>query len=210
MAGTFRGRRGNTGGMAYDPRMSDEPDAALLARGAAGDATAATELYRRHAAAVYRFVWLACGSEAEAADVLQETFVAVLERDSGFDPGRGGCTAYLCGIARHLLYRRYDRRTETVAEIDALTEESEALAALPAPHEHLERARALERLYAAIRSLAPHYRDVLILVELQELSYAETAAIVGVELGTVRSRLARARARLAELLGAGSANSSKG
>ena len=193
--------------MAFDPRMSDESDVVLLARSADGDPAAAAELYRRHATAVYRFVWATTGSEAEAADVLQETFMTVLERRSGYDPVRGTCVAYLCGVARHLVYRRYDKRTDAVAEIDELTEQTAAIPALPLPDDELERAQALHRLHAAIRALPPHYRDVLILVELQEMSYADAAAIAGIELGTVRSRLARARARLAELLGASTANS---
>jgi RNA polymerase sigma-70 factor (ECF subfamily) len=192
--------------MAFDPRMSDETDAALLARSADGDAAAATELYKRHAAAVYRFVWASSGSEAEAADVLQETFMTVLERRSGYDPDRGSCTAYLCGVARHLLYRRFDHRMEPHAEMDDLAEQAAATPALLAPHEQVERTQALQRLQVAIRALPPHYRDVLILIELQEMSYADTAAITGIELGTVRSRLARARARLTELLGASMAN----
>jgi RNA polymerase sigma-70 factor (ECF subfamily) len=64
----------------------------------------------------------------------------------------------------------------------------------------LERSRALQTLYDAIRKLPPIFRDVLILVELQEMSYADTAAVAGIELGTVRSRLSRAKARLAQLL----------
>jgi len=173
-----------------------------MVRSGDGDPAAAAELYRRHANAVYRFAWASTGSESEAADVLQETFMTVLERRSGFDPARGSCTAYLCGMARHLVYRRFDSRTEPTADIDELAEQSDAFPVLPPPHDHLERAQALRRLHAAIRGLPPHYRDVLILVELQELSYADTAAIAGIEVGTVRSRLARARARLAELLGA--------
>lgn len=68
------------------------------------------------------------------------------------------------------------------------------------PLDALERRRALERLYKAIRRLPPAFREVLILVELQELPYAEAAAIAGIEIGTVRSRLSRAKARLASML----------
>jgi len=192
--------------MAFDPRMSYETDAALMVRSAQGDAGAAAELYRRHATAVYRFVWASSGSESDAADVLQETFMTVLERRSSFDPQRGSCTAYLCGVARHLLYRRFDQRCEPRSDVDELAEQSAAIPPLPPPHDQLERAQALQRLQSAIRALPPHYRDVLILVELQEMSYADAAAIVGIELGTVRSRLARARTKLAELLGASIAN----
>lgn len=192
--------------MAFDPRMSDQSDAVLLERCAEGDAGAAAELYRRHSTAVYRFVWASTGSEAEAADVLQETFMTVLERRSGFDPARGTCTAYLCGVARHLVYRRFDKHVEPMAEVDESAAHAALVPPLPAPHDEAERAQALARLHAAIRALPPHYRDILVLVELQEMSYADAAAVAGIELGTVRSRLARARARLAELLGASMAS----
>lgn len=191
--------------MAFDPRMSDASDAALLVSSADGDAAAASELYRRHADAVYRFVWMTTGSEAEAADVVQETFMTVLERRSGYDPSRGTCAAYLCGIARHLVYRRFDARTESFAEIDTVAEQASSPVLAP-PHDEVERSEALARLHRAIRALPPHYRDVLILVELQEMSYLDAAAIAGIELGTVRSRLSRARARLAELLNASTAS----
>ncbi len=190
----------NWSDMAFDPRPCDEPDATLLGRSERGDTAAATELYRRHAAAVYRFVLMVTGSPADAADVLQETFMAVLERSAGYDPQRGGCAAYLCGIARHLVYRRFDRRSETIAEIEELAEQGGDQATPLLPPDALERAQAVARLRDAIRALPPHYRDVLILVELQEMSYADAAAVTGIELGTVRSRLSRARARLAELL----------
>lgn len=132
--------------------------------------------------------------------------MTVLERRSGFDPARGSCTAYLCGVARHLVYRRFDRHIEPSAVIDEVAAEAALVPALPAPHDEVERAQALARLHAAIRALPPHYRDILVLVELQEMSYADAAQVAGIELGTVRSRLARARARLAELLGASMAN----
>lgn len=193
--------------MAFDPRPGAESDADLLMQCQRGDAAAAAELYRRHATAVYRFVLMATGSPAEAADVLQETFMAVLERPTAYDPNRGGCAAYLCGIARHLMLRRFDPRSEPHAEIQELAEQGGDVPALP--QDAYERAQALARLHDAIRMLPPHYRDVLILVELQEMSYADAATITGIELGTVRSRLARARARLVELLCASGANGNR-
>jgi RNA polymerase sigma factor (sigma-70 family) len=107
------------------------------------------------------------------------------------------------------MYRRFEKGIEFSAEIDELAERIGTVPSLPPPQEQAERAQALRSLHVAIRALPPHYRDVLILIELQEMSYADAAAIVGIELGTVRSRLARARARLAELLGASTANTSR-
>jgi len=76
-----------------------------------------------------------------------------------------------------------------------------AEAAEPTLDEAIDWQRALDRLRAAIAALPPHYRDVLVLVELAERSYAEAAAICGCELNTVRSRLSRGRALLARWLG---------
>jgi RNA polymerase sigma-70 factor (ECF subfamily) len=177
-----------------------DDDAALLSRCADGDAEALARIYRRHGDAVYRYAWLVTGSESLAADVVQETFVALLDRPSGFDPARGRAAAYLCGIARHLAARQFDPRMESTASIEALAEQASDDGVPLPPQGGAERAQALARLYAAIRQLAPPFRDVLVLADLQELSYAEVAAITGIELGTVRSRLARARARLRELL----------
>ncbi len=187
--------------MAFDPPMLAGDDASLLAQAAAGSAAAAAEIYRRYANTVYRFVWALTGSEADASDVLQETFIAVIERLSGFDPARGSCAAYLCGVARHLAYARHRTRVAVVDDIEALVDANSSYAeAPPLPDEVTEKRRAIARLHAAIRHLPPPFREVLILVELQELSYADAAAVAGIELGTVRSRLSRAKTRLAELL----------
>ncbi len=101
-----------------------DDDAALLSRCADGDAEALARVYRRHGDAVYRYAWLVTGSESLAADVVQETFVALLDRPSGFDPARGRAAAYLCGIARHLAVRQFDPRMESTASIEALAEQA--------------------------------------------------------------------------------------
>jgi RNA polymerase sigma-70 factor (ECF subfamily) len=190
------------GFLAFDPNRPadgrhDVRDLSELELARAGDEQAFAALYRRHSPAVFRFAWLLTGSESTAADVVQEAFIGLLEASDGFDPKRGSLAAYLCGIARFRAYRTVDRRQETVEDIDAIEREGE----LPQlPLDVLERNRALERLYIAIRRLPPAFREVLILVELQELSYAEAAAIAGIGIGTVRSRLSRAKARLASML----------
>jgi RNA polymerase sigma-70 factor (ECF subfamily) len=175
-------------------------DADLLRRCAAGETAALAALYQRHGGAVFRYAWLVTGAEAAAADAVQDTFLALFNRASGFDPARGSAVGYLCGIARHLALRHHDARLEPTAQIEDVAQQREDDGATLPPPAAAERAQSLVRLYAAIRRLPPHYRDVLVLVELQELSYAEAAAVAGIELGTVRSRLSRARDRLRELL----------
>lgn len=193
------------GGMAFDPRMSGDDPTEQLQRAARGEAGALAALYRAHGDTIYRFVWALSGSEAIAADVLQDTFLGLMQQRLTFDPARGSVAAYLCGMARHLAWKRLGRREQPSEDAEALADAAADPA--PAAWETLAQAQELERLYAAIRRLPPHYRDALVLVDLQEWSYADAAAAMGVDLGTVRSRLARARQRLAQAFGAEPARS---
>jgi RNA polymerase sigma-70 factor, ECF subfamily len=180
--------------------VCDEARELQLAR--SGDEAAFTALYRRHRAAVYRFAWLISGSEAHAADVTQDVFLELLDGKSGYDPARGSLAAYLCGIARFRAYRFADKRMLSI-DVDALPEAQHDRDAPELPLERVQRSRALLSLYAAIRKLPAPFRDVLMLVELQQMSYAEAATIAGIEVGTVRSRLSRAKAKLAQMLSEG-------
>lgn len=177
---------------------SDATDVALARD---GDEAAFSRLFRRHGPAVFRFAWLVSGSESHAEDITQETFVRLLEAAGRFDPARGSLTAYLCGIARHLSHGQVDARLSYVDDLEPHVQSPLAAVGLPdLPLDTLERRRALQSLYDAIRRLPPGFREILILVELQEMTYADAAAAAGIELGTVRSRLSRAKARLAEML----------
>ena len=185
------------------PRLSDGTavaDAALMTRLACGDPQALDPLYRRHRSIVYRFALLWSGSPATAADVTQDVFIHVLQRAGDYDALRGALSPWLLGIARNFVRRR----TGTVSElsIDATGESDRPPPAVDSftPDQALVKQQDLERLRRGIAALPPHYRDVLVLVELSERSYAEVAAICGCELNTVRSRLFRARALLARWL----------
>jgi len=186
--------------MAFDPCMTGDDPTDQLTRAARGEAGALAALYRAHGDTIYRFAWALTGSESLAADVLQDTFLGVMQQRLGFDPARGSVAAYLCGMARHIAWKRLGHREQPTGDAELLAD-ANADPALSA-WEALARSQQLDHLYAAIRRLPPHYRDALVLVDLQEWSYAEAAAAMGVDLGTVRSRLARARQRLAQWLGA--------
>ncbi|HZI83634.1 MAG TPA: RNA polymerase sigma factor [Casimicrobiaceae bacterium] len=184
------------------PAAEDASDADLLRRVRGGAPAALQPLYRRHGGSVYRFALLWSGSPATAADVTQDVFVHLLTHPGDFDPSRGRLSAYLCGIARNFV-----RRQQALPVHDPLPEDDgdDGVAPLAhagdAPLERLLRDRELERLRRAIALLPPPYREALILVELQECSYAEAAAQCGCALGTIRSRLSRARALVAGNLG---------
>jgi RNA polymerase sigma-70 factor (ECF subfamily) len=172
-------------------------DAALAARVACGDAAALAPLYQRHRGAVYRFALLWSGAAAVAADVTQDVFVHLLGHADDYDPGRGALLPWLLGITRNFVHKRAGVDARYVPDEDAV---EEAYATDPGPDEAIDSQRELDRLRGAIAGLPPHYRDVLVLVELAERSYAEAAAICGCELNTVRSRLFRARALVAQAL----------
>jgi RNA polymerase sigma-70 factor (ECF subfamily) len=172
-------------------------DAALAARLACGDPAALDPLYRRHKGIVYRFAMLWSGSPAVAADVTQDVFVHLLTRATDYDAARGPLAPWLLGIARNFVRRRTGtRETADLDDLDGLPPPTDAAT----PESALIARIELESLRRAIAALPPHYRDVLVLVELAERSYAEVAAICGLELNTVRSRLFRARALLARWL----------
>jgi len=184
------------------PPKDLQPELALLARMKKGDEDAFAELYRRHRDAVYRLAMLYSGSTAHAADVTQETFVHFITQPHQYDPMRGTLAAWLCGIARNMARRAVSGREDAT--------DPEVLADDTSPHEsHIDRDTPLERILKgetaeqvrrAVAQLKPHYRDILILCELSELSYAEAAQVAGIDIGTVRSRLSRARAQLAQRL----------
>ena len=184
------------------PPKDLQPELALLSRMKRGDEGAFVELYRRHRDAVYRLALLYCGSPAHAADATQETFVHFMTQPQQYDPLRGTLAAWLCGIARNMARKAAGGR-EDATDPEVLASDVEPLehqVDRDTPLERVLRGEAAEQVRRAVQMLAPHYRDVLILCELSELSYAEAAQVCGIDIGTVRSRLSRARAKLAQYL----------
>lgn len=187
----------------------DPNDEALLSRVAAGDAEALAALFRRRQQNVYRFALHLTGSPSVADDVTQDVFVAVI-RDAGrFEPGRATVPAWLCGIARNYVRRRLavDRGTASIESEDGL--EAALPAAGPDPLQDLTSVEAIEALRRAVLSLPLRYREVIVLCDLQELSYADVAAALDCPVGTVRSRLSRGRALLTAKMLAGQERSER-
>lgn len=183
-------------------------DTELLRQLRCGTAAAFQALYRRHQGPLYRFALLRCGSPDTAADVVQEVFMGLLTDSFKFDPLRGALPNFLFGVARKLILKHEQPRLREQSLAADATDQEQAdeeddpdHASLA--HEPLARMlsdEAAEQVRRAIALLAPHYRDVVILYELHELSYLEIADICQVDLGTVRSRLSRGRAAMAKRL----------
>ena len=169
-------------------------DPELVERVRGGEREAFGFLYRRHQAAVYRFARAMTGSSPLAEDIVQEVFLALMRDLERYDASRAALRTYLFGIARNL--SRYKirslRRLLPLDEVEAVGLEDPA-AALSAREE-------TRRLRQCVRGLPARYREVIILCELQELDYAETALVLNVPIGTVRSRLHRGRQMLIERL----------
>jgi RNA polymerase sigma-70 factor (ECF subfamily) len=188
-------------------------DADLVSRLRRGDAAAARELYQRHGAALLRFGLAMCNSRPTAEDIVHDTFVEVLKSPMRFDPSRGSVIGYLFGIARHRMSRitRVSLRDAGLRLSDSAAPDEgfDPVTGLPesAAHEgahdagdEIDRANDIERVRAAVFDLPRVHREVVVLCDLEELSYATAAEILGCPIGTVRSRLSRARALLATRL----------
>lgn len=185
--------------------MTTEPlDTELLRQVHAGQADAFTALYRRHQGPLYRYALLRCGSGDAAADIVQESFMGLLTGRLGYDPLRGQLQHFLFGVARNLAlkldeaHRRHPQLPEPPDDDDEFDLDTASEAA--GPLARLLGNEAAEEVRRALSLLPPHYRDPVILYELHDLSYKEIATVCQVDIGTVRSRLARGRAALAKRL----------
>lgn len=177
-----------------DPEPSSADD--LIARTAAGDRDAFAQLYRRCRPDVYRFALHMSGSPALAEDVVQDVFVAVIEDASRYRPGRSGVVPWLLGIARNHVRRWRSRRPVLPLPGDE-TDDGRRMAVEIDPIVDLTRQRQGAALTHALLDLPAHYREAIVLCDLQELSYDAAARALGCAIGTVRSRLHRGRALLA-------------
>jgi RNA polymerase sigma-70 factor (ECF subfamily) len=167
-------------------------DADLVARAAAGDRDAFAGLYSRYQAHIYRFALHMTGSRAAAEDVVHEVFVALMGSLGRYDSTRP-LAGYLYGIARNVTRRRLQRERRLVS-LEQVEERPE-----PTPFgESVERRQHLCLLRRAIVALPSPYREVIVMCDLHKMSYELAASSIGCPVGTVRSRLHRARALLAE------------
>jgi RNA polymerase sigma-70 factor (ECF subfamily) len=165
-------------------------DRELVARFRGGDRDAFVVLYRTHASSVFRFAYHMCGDRTRAEEVTQDVFVWLIHHAGEWDVERGALGAFLGGVARKFLHRheRADRRWAPLAEA------SGSAAGFAGGVEREQEAADLRR---AIALLPTPYREVVVLCDLEGCSYEEAAAIQGCAVGTVRSRLHRARSLLA-------------
>ncbi|HET6202716.1 MAG TPA: RNA polymerase sigma factor [Planctomycetota bacterium] len=183
-----------------------EEDSLLRDRILAGDRTAAESLVDRHLDALYEFVHYRLGPERDATeDVVQDTFLVVLEKIGDFD-GRSGLHTWICGIAKNKIRER--RRARRPIPLDDLLEEADPeieriLAGVerePLPEWVLEAKETSELVGAVLSSLPPEYRRALLAKYLEDLPVAEIARRTGRGEKAVESLLTRARTAFARVL----------
>ena len=181
-----------------------------------GDEDAFLEFYRRHQGGVYRYAVHMTGRPVAAADVVQETFLTLIRQAGKFDEEKGAPGAFLYGIARNHVRKLHEKESRYVALGDETDHGSMwkgpgvnhngngRFLAKPCETETvldgLERAEAIQRLRDAVLTLPEHYREPITLCDLEGKSYGEVSRLLACPVGTVRSRLNRARSILLEKL----------
>lgn len=181
--------------------VGGDSDAALLAGLRAGDPTAQRVLVDRHARTLYALAYSLVGNAADAEDVVQETFLGAIRRIDAFE-GRASLKTWLSRIlvnqASKLRRSRAIRRMAPLDVTGAGHDAPNEVAPPATPDNATPAARVEQRadVNAMLDALSPDHREVIVLRELQGLSYEEIAAALGVPRGTVESRLHRARNEL--------------
>jgi RNA polymerase sigma-70 factor (ECF subfamily) len=177
-------------------------DEQLIARLRAGDQAALATLYERHRRSLFRFAMnMTAGNAALSDEVVQDSFLALINNPAGYDPVRRGLRVYLLGIAQKQLYRRLNQNRRT-AQLSDTGAECEPVWTQPQedPLQALEREERTTLVRLAVDALPPVYREIIALCQWEEMSYEEASEVLDVSIGTVRSRLHRARSLLLEKL----------
>ena len=140
------------------------------------------------------------GSAPQAEDVTQECFLSILQRPEAFRAERASLRTYLCAIARHLALKQLRKRGQETLVDDPPEEAPRGAAGERDALSAVIEAEAAEAVRSAVEALPPLQREAVVLFEYQEMSLADVAAVCEVDVGTVKSRLHRARERLRRTL----------
>ena len=179
--------------------VNDEQE--LISRSQRGDLTAFNELVERYQGQVFNLALRMLGSEAWAADAAQETFISAYRAMKGFRGGsfRSWILRIAANATRDLLRAAKSRKADS---LEALELESGSLppSREESPEEHALRAELAAEIQQSLDSLSQDQRLALVLIDIQGFSYEEAAQVTGASLGTVKSRLSRARHEMRDLL----------
>lgn len=176
-------------------------EARLVRNASRGDETSFLLIYECHRLPIYHFVYRFLGSPELAEEITHDCFLSLVQNPTRFDPELASLRTYLFAAARNLALKhlRHTGRESTLGDLseDYLISER---AGEHEPFRHLLEQEMSEKLRAAVAELMPLQREAFILIECEERSLLDVAAITGNDVGTIKSRLHRARARLRKLL----------
>lgn len=179
-----------------DMPATDGTDDDWIRRAQAGDGKAFSELVRRHQTAVYRYLWRMLGSHEDALELTQDAFVKAWQALPQWQP-EAQFRTWLFRIANNTALDALRRRK--LVEFVALEDAYDAPGSEPDPERQAQAAQEVRQLEASLQKLVPEHRQILLLREVEEMSYEEIGHMLSLSEGTVKSRLARARAALIEI-----------
>jgi RNA polymerase sigma-70 factor (ECF subfamily) len=174
-------------------------DQELLRQLGKGNEAAFRDLYDRYQGRIYRFALHMSGNMATAEEVTQEVFMTLMINPKAYRPEKGLLAGYMFGIARNLTRRSIQERhlDVPIGDYDGNGDSTAcALATGPDVLEDLSQSQTLELLRKAVLSLPEPYREVVVLCDLEEMSYTGAAELLGCSPGTIASRLHRGRSIL--------------
>jgi RNA polymerase sigma-70 factor (ECF subfamily) len=183
--------------------MGTEDEHEIIEKAKAGDQHAIKVLVDKYAPVIFRFAYNVCRNQDKAENTTQETFLSLLKKLDQFDNRSKFSTWLYTIVSNHCLMAARSNKSDRYLSID--DDESSLPEAMiddasPDPYEHTERLDTKRRLDEAIEKLAPDYRVVFILRDLDGLSTEEVAEVLNLSIAAVKSRLHRARAFLREQL----------
>ena len=188
------------------PLEASETDAAvdIFAATAAGSFKAAADvdfrdLVRRHHKSLYAFILRRIGNSSDAEELAQKTFVAAATSIATFR-GESALSTWLYGVAMNLVRNHLSREPSRRHRFEDPAVLDDVGCSSATPEERLENKQLAATLAQEMKALPVAMREVLALVGINELSYEEAAVLLSVPVGTVRSRLSRARELLRKRL----------
>ena len=179
------------------PEVETMPDTALLAAVGQGDERALAELHRRYAATVFAFVTTRVTDRGTAEEVSADVWLGCWRSARAFR-GDSRVLTWLLGIAKRQAWSRGRRRVLPAVPLD--TQVEGLVDDTVGPDDQVLETAGVEELLEALRSLPPDLVEVVSLAWLHELPYSEIAQALGVPVGTVKSRVSRARRLLKDVL----------
>ncbi len=186
---------------------SFEEDSHLISRFKQGDETAFTELIRKYSRRIYQIAWAILQNREDAEEVTQDTFIRIHRALPAFR-GDAQFTTWMHSIAANLAKNKYrwnkSRGSLSNVSINASQEDSEQTLELPdahpSPQQNVILAERFQQLQQALAEMPEPYKQALLLHNVDGLQYDEIASILQCEIGTVKSRIARAREFLRDKL----------